>query len=68
MYYNLWDAAKSVLRGKITAFNVFKKEERPQAILCASTLTQKKKRKLYPKQSEKKQTKNRREKKIEIKK
>lgn len=55
MYYNSWHAAKSVLRGKIIAFNVqVKKEEGPQAIICAPTLTQKKKRKLYPKQSENK--------------
>ena len=55
MYYNSWHAAKSVLRGKIIAFNVqVKKEEGPQAINCAATLTQKKKRKLYPKQSENK--------------
>ena len=55
MYWNLWDASKSVLRGKIISFNVqVKKEEGPQAIICAPTLTQKKKRKLYPKQSENK--------------
>lgn len=55
MYYNSWHAAKSVLRGKIISFNVqVKKEEGPQAIICAPTLTQKKKRKLYPKQSENK--------------
>lgn len=55
MYYNSWHAAKSVLRGKIIAFNVqVKKEEGPQAVICAPTLTQKKKRKLYPKQSENK--------------
>lgn len=55
MYYNSWHAAKSVFRGKIIAFNVqVKKEEGPQAIICAPTLTQKRKRKLYPKQSENK--------------
>ena len=46
MYYNSWHAAKSVLRGKITAFNVqIKKEERPQSVIYASTLSQKKKEK-----------------------
>ena len=62
-YWNLLDASKSVLRGKIIAFNVqIKTEERPQSIIYASMLTQKKNRKLYPKQSANKQTKNRREK------
>ena len=64
-YWNLLDASKSVLRGKIIAFNVqIKTEERPQSIIYASMLTQKKKRKLYPKPSANKQTKNRREKKL----
>ena len=67
-YGNLWDASKSVLRGKIIAFNVsIKTEERPQSIIYASKLTQKKNRKLYRKLSANKQTKNRREKKNEIK-
>ena len=57
-YWNLWDTSKSVLRGKIIAFNVqIKKEERPQSIIYASTLPQKKKRKLYPRQSANKQPK-----------
>ena len=47
-YWNLWDASKSVLRGKIIAFKVqIKTEERPQSIFYASKLTSKKKRKLY---------------------
>ena len=73
MYYNSWHAAKSVFRGKIIAFNVYvKKEEGPQAIICAPTLTQKRKRKLYPKQSENKletqQEKKKKRKKSKIKK
>ena len=70
MYYNSWHAAKSVFRGKIIAFNVqVKKEEGPQAIICAPTLTQKRKRKLYPKQSENKleTQQEKKKKKIEIK-
>ena len=67
-YGNLWDASKSVLRGKTIAYNVqIKTEERPQSIIYASKLTQKKNRKLYRKLSANKQTKNRREKKNEIK-
>ena len=67
-YGNLWDASKSVLRGKIIAFNVsIKTEERPQSIIYASKLTQKKNRKLYRKLSANKQTKNRREKKMKSK-
>ena len=63
-YWNLLDASKSLLRGEIIAFNVqIKKEEKPQSIIYASMLTQKKKRKLYPKPSGNKQTKNRRGKK-----
>ena len=67
-YGNLWDASKSVLRGKIIAFNVsIKTEERPQSIIYASKLTQKKKRKLYPEQCANQQTKNRREEKVKSK-
>ena len=63
-YWNIWDASKSVLRGKTIAYNVqINSEERPQSIIYASKLTQKKNRKLYPKQSANKQTKDRREKK-----
>ena len=67
-YWNLWDASKSALRGKTIVFkDQIKKEERPQSIIYASKLTQKKNRKLYPKQSAKQQTKNRREEKMKSK-
>ena len=67
MYWNLWDASKSVLRGKITAFNVqIKKEERSQSIIYASTLTQKKKEN-YTQSNLQTNTPKTEEKKIEIK-